>query len=214
MRWAVCAFVSLVVCSRGATLYAQDRSVALRRLKVAERGPNLVVSGSFTDVFDEERASELSSGVATTLLIRAYVYREGRAAPVVFSAASVRVVYDLWEEVYLLQVRDARGEANFRRGTRADALKDATALDEFPVALLSEIPEGVNHSVAFVVEVNPVSAELLTEVRRWLSRPRERNVALSASFFGSFVSVFMNPKLDEADRTLRFKSQPFYRRRR
>jgi hypothetical protein len=212
VAWLVIA--GLVVWLVPAPLLADDRSVPTRRLEVAERGLNLVVSGSFTDVFDEELVRELSSGVVTTIVVRAYTYREGRSSPTVFSAANMRIVYDLWEEVYLVETWDPRGETHFRRAARADALKDATTLEAFPVALLAEVPPGVNHVVAFVIEVNPVAAELLSEVRRWLTRPRERDLGRSASFFGSFVSVFMNPKIDEADRTLRFKSQVFYRRRR
>ena len=30
-------------------------------------------------------------------------------------------------------------------------------------------------------------------------------------FFGSFVSVFYNPKIADADRVLRLRSQPFFR---
>jgi hypothetical protein len=30
-------------------------------------------------------------------------------------------------------------------------------------------------------------------------------------FFGNFVSVFVHPKIAEADRLLKLRSQPFYR---
>jgi hypothetical protein len=49
-------------------------------------------------------------------------------------------------------------------------------------------------------------------MRRWLTRPAgSASLDRSTSFFGSFVSVFVNPKLPEADRVLRIRSQPFYR---
>ena len=73
-----------------------------------------------------------------------------------------------------------------------------------PLAVL--VPE-VEYFVGVEIEVNPVSPELLAQVRRWLVRP-----ALGgASFFGGFVSIFLNPKVAEADRTLSFRSQVFYR---
>ena len=68
-----------------------------------------------------------------------------------------------------------------------------------------------HYFVAMVVELNPVSPELAAEMRRWLSRPAGETLDSSSSFFGSFVSVFVNPKLGRADRVLRVRSQPFYR---
>jgi hypothetical protein len=59
-----------------------------------------------------------------------------------------------------------------------------------------------------------VSAELLAEMRRWLSRPASQSgIDISSSFFGSFVSIFVNPRFPEAERVLRVRSQPFVRGR-
>ena len=69
-----------------------------------------------------------------------------------------------------------------------------------------------HHYLAMVVELNPVSKELLAEMRRWLTRPAgSASIDRGSSFFGSFVSVFVNPRLPEAERVLRVRSQPFYR---
>jgi hypothetical protein len=62
-----------------------------------------------------------------------------------------------------------------------------------------------------VVELNPVSKETLAEVRRWLSQGNGGGLDRGGAFFGSFVSVFYNPKIADADRVLRIRSQPFYR---
>jgi len=48
-------------------------------------------------------------------------------------------------------------------------------------------------------------------VRRWLSQGTGGGLDRGGAFFGSFVSVFVNPKIAEADRVLRLRSQPFYR---
>jgi len=186
--------------------------VAARRLRFAEQGKQLVVSAAFTDLFDEDTLEELDSGFATTIVLRSYVYTKGQEQPVAFAAATVRIVYDLWEEVYLVQINDPRGERNARRATRAEALKEATTLAVFPVASLSQVAIGPIYQVAMIVELNPVSQEMLADVRRWLARPQGRDeVAGNSSFFGSFVSIFVNPKIEEAERTLKFRSQRFYR---
>jgi len=61
------------------------------------------------------------------------------------------------------------------------------------------------------VQLNPVDKRTLAEVRRWLSQGTGGGLDRGGVFFGSFVSVFVNPKIAEADRVLRLRSQPFYR---
>jgi hypothetical protein len=213
MRVRSAAFAVFLALGAGpAVAWAEEEDVEIRKLKFAERGKDLIVSGSFTDVFDETLLDELSSGFATTVVLRAYVYEKGTDLPVAFTAVTYRVVYDLWEEVYLIQIDDPAGQRELRRETRADALKDVTTLAELPVAALSNVAIGPHHFLGLIVEVNPVSQELLAEVRRWIARPQgSKDVAGNSSFFGSFVSVFVNPKIAEADRTLKFRSQAFYR---
>ena len=69
------------------------------------------------------------------------------------------------------------------------------------------VPEGTS----LTVQLNPVSKETLAEVRRWLSQGTGGGLDRGGVFFGSFVSVFVNPKIADADRVLRIRSQPFYR---
>jgi hypothetical protein len=193
-----------------------DAQVTLRRFGFAEKGRSLVISVSFTDAFDERLLAELGSGVATTVVLRAYVYPDGKdALPVAYTTATLRVVYDIWEEVYEVQIEDARGRRKFVEASQAEALKRVTTLAGFAVAPLAKLPIGDYFFVGMVVEVNPVSQELLAEVRRWLAKDadKQRNAGES-SFFGSFVSVFVNPKIPVSDRTLKLRSQAFYRTRR
>jgi hypothetical protein len=193
-----------------------DAEVTLRRFGFAEKGRSLVISVSFTDVFDERLLADLASGVATTVVLRAYVYPDGKdALPVAYTSATLRVVYDIWEEVYEVQIEDARGRRKFVEASQAEALKRVTTLAGFAVAPLARIPIGDYFFVGIVVEVNPVSQELLAEVRRWLARDADKSRAAGeSSFFGSFVSVFVNPKIPVADRTLKLRSQAFYRTKR
>jgi hypothetical protein len=206
MRAAALMLVGLLATSAHA-----QRGPEIRVLRFAERAGQLVMGGTFTDAFDRDLLEQLSSGFAQTVELRAYVYRAGEDTPVWFATAVYRAVYAHWDEVYAVRLRDPAGERNLQLATRADALKALTTLDDFPVAPLHAIEIGKHHFVGVVVEVNPVAPELLAEVRRWLARPRGAQVGGDASFFGSFVSVFVNPKLATSDRTLRFRSQDFYR---
>jgi hypothetical protein len=204
--------VLLGVFLMGEVAEAQDKSPAkLRRLTFAERGNTLVMAGSFTDVFDEAGLRELSSGFVTTVLLRAYVYEVGKDMPIWYTAATYRVSYDMWDEVYDIRMIDPAGARDLRVKSRADALKIVTVLDAFPVAPLSAIKIGPHYFVGVIIEINPVSPALLAEVRRWLSRPQGDPGTATPSLFGSFVTIFVNPKIDEADRVLRVRSYPIFR---
>jgi hypothetical protein len=75
------------------------------------------------------------------------------------------------------------------------------------------LPVDKVYVLKMVIELNPVSRETLAEVRRWLSQGTGGGLDRGGAFFGSFVSVFYNPKIADADRVLRIRSQPFYRPR-
>lgn len=206
--------VATLLAAPGRARGDDDGDVVRRKFGFAEKGKLFVVSVSITDVFDYALLQELDSGVATTLVVRAYVYKDGEdPLPLAFSVATLRVVYDLWEEVYLVQIDDLRGRQKFVERTQADALKRITQLVQFPVAQLTRVPIGDVCFIGLIVEVNPVSEALLAEVRRWLAKgdaDRQR-LGSDSSFFGSFVSIFVNPKIPVADRVLKLRSQPFYR---
>jgi hypothetical protein len=73
------------------------------------------------------------------------------------------------------------------------------------------LPTGQLFVLKLVAELNPVSKETLAEVRRWLSQGNGGGLDRGGTLFGSFVSVFYNPKIADADRVMRIRSQPFYR---
>jgi len=79
------------------------------------------------------------------------------------------------------------------------------------IAELSSIAFDTEYQVAIIAELNPVSPQTLAEVRKWLSDGAGNGLDRGGSFFGSFVSVFVNLKVPAADRVLRIRSQPFFR---
>lgn len=215
MRWRATAAALAVCAALVATTEvadAQSRKVSIKRMGFHERGKNLTLTTSFTQIFDTKSYKKLSSGFVSTVVARIYVYKKGTELPVAFTLLRGRIVYDLWDEVYVVRIDGPLGRSNKRFKRRADALRAITELRRLPVAPLSKIPRGPHHFVGIVVELNPISRALLAEVRRWLTRkPGKTTLDRTSNFFGSFVSVFVNPKLPEADRVLRLRSQPFYR---
>jgi len=183
-----------------------------QRMAFAERGGQLVVDASFAKVFDAAAARRLDSGIPQTLVMRLYIYRKSKELPVSLVIRRVHVVFDLWEEAYVVRDEGPTGVLRRKYSRREDLIRSITTLHRFPVSALRNIRVGPHHFLAAVVELNPVSAESLAEMRRWLTKPSgEAKLDTSSSFFGSFVSIFVNPKLRGADRVLSLRSQPFYR---
>lgn len=190
----------------------------LQKMRFVERGDDLVVSisppGGIGKLFDAATYEALGSGIESTVVIRIQITPQDSDDPVSEQLIKRSVVYDVWDEVYTLQLEDrtnSRQPLKIKVKRKSDALKWLTAIEDLPVARLEVLPLEKVFVLKMVVELNPVSKETLAEVRRWLSQGNGGGLDRGGAFFGSFVSVFYNPKIAEADRVLRIRSQPFYR---
>jgi hypothetical protein len=205
-----------VVALVAATLFPRpgraDDEVVYKRGRFYE-GADLSVSVGFREMFDRRLKSRLKDGFVVTVVMRVYLYRKEGGKPVGFAARTLKAVYDLWKERYLLQMQDHRGKRYVRLRDQKQVVDRLTSLWRFPIARIGQIRPKTQYFIAVIAEVNPISEELLAEVRRWLRNPHggHRRVG-SESFFGSFVSIFVNNKIRRAEKTFRLRSQPFYRR--
>ncbi len=191
--------------------FADDDTPELQRMKFVERSDNLFVSTALTKLFDSSSYDALDTGIPSTVVVRLWVFPKDSTEPVGFQLLQRTIWYDLWDEVYMLRLDDPAGRRTLKVKYRAEALKILTALDDIPCARLADLPYETVYSLGMEVELNPVSKETLAEVRRWLSQGNGGGLDRGGGFFGSFVSVFVNPKIAEADRILRLRSQTFYR---
>lgn len=201
----------LVIALCASIAYADDDKPEVHKLRFIERGPNLTISANPTPLaklFDGAAYEALKSGFTSTVVIRIWIYPKGSTDPVAFVLLQRQVLYNLWDEVFELRL-DGRPPIKEKR--QSEALKKLVALDDVPVAKLVNLPYEQVYLLAMQVELNPVSKETLAEVRRWLSQGQGGGLDRGGAFFGSFVSVFVNPKIPDADRVLRIRSQPFYR---
>jgi hypothetical protein len=119
------------------------------------------------------------------------------------------IVYDLWDEKFRVRRFEAGGKMEtLVAASASEAIALATALTAFPIVPLDRLEPGVTYRLSVRADLNPISQELLADVRRWLARPSARSrMGSGESFFGSFVSVFVNPRIDESERQLRLVSQ-------
>jgi len=215
MRAIVCV-AALLVAFAGRPALADDddeERPVFQKMRFIERGDRLYTSVSISKLFDREAYEALHSGFTSTVVVRMWVYPKESTSPVAYQLIQRQVLYNVWDEVYELRFDDPGGRRVFKEKRKAEALKLLTSIDDIPIARLADLPIGDMFLLAMEVELNPVSKETLAQVRRWLSQGTGGGLDRGGAFFGSFVSVFVNPKIAEADRVLRIRSQPFYRPR-
>ena len=167
----------------------------------------LRASFSYRDVIDKPMADKLASGLPTVIAMRAYVLREGEANPVALAVRTCRVVYDLWDEVYRLKISSPGGERDSAALNLEGVLRQCAEGRDLPVADRALLAAGKPHFLGVIVEVNPVSPQMLAQMRQWVSRPAgSTGIGPGDALFGSFVGLFVR-QLGNADRTLRFRTQ-------
>lgn len=211
-RPAITAVVITLLALSAGPARAEDPP-EVQKMRFVERGSYLHVTGSLSKLFDRAAYEALDSGFTSTIVVRLWIYPRNSTDPLAFNLIQRQVLYNLWDEVYELRFDDPGGRKTFQERRKSEALKRLSSLDDLPVARLADLPYGEVFLLAMEVELNPVSKETLAQVRRWLSQGTGGGLDRGGAFFGSFVSVFVNPKIAEADRALRIRSQPFYRPR-
>ncbi len=169
----------------------------------------LRASFSFRDVADHDIATKLSSGLPSVLVMRAYVFEDGRAEPIALAARTCSVVYDLWDEVYRLKITDPAGERNAAAINTEGVIRRCAEAQDFPIVTRALLRRGKSHFLGVIAEVNPISTTMLQQLRQWISRPTgATGLTAGDALFGSFVGLFVR-QIGTADRTLLFRTQAF-----
>jgi hypothetical protein len=183
-----------------------------RQSGIEVKNGQVTVSVGLQDLFGPAERQHLSSGFATRVLIRAAIQDESTGEPIALALQRSEIVYDIWDERF--EVRSTRGLGAEQRAvvpTADEAIGRATVLVDFPLAEAKRLRPDGRYVVVLRGDLNPISEDLLVEVRRWLVQPArgERSLGAGDSFFGSFVSIFVNPRIEDSERQVRFVSQPF-----
>lgn len=190
---------------------AQAQSpVPMRQMLVSWSGHLPALSFSIGGFLDKSLVAKLKSGLPQTIVTRIYAYPEHGGPPITVSAHSCRVVYDLWDGSYRVQVRTERRD-QARTVRKLDDV--ATACFDVKQLVLGadttfERYRGKRIYFAVLVELNPLSQDTVHRIRRWLAKTGDSKLSGDA-FFGSFVSIFVSRKMGSAERTQVFRSRTF-----
>lgn len=164
---------------------------------------------SFRDVVDAEISKKLQSGLPTVLTMRGYVFPEAGGDPIALTAKSCRIVYDLWDEVFRIQLTQPGGQSSAVAVNVEGVLRNCGEAKKMPLAARALMGDKARYFVAVLVEVNPVSPEMLDRIKKWVTRPAGGSaIGPGDSLFGSFVGLFV-AKVGDADKKLAFRTQAF-----
>lgn len=188
---------------------ASPASLPIRASAVGLDRTSVVLGVVYRDALDARLTARLTNGLPTVVALRGYVFREGEAAPIALTAKTCRVVYDLWEEVFRLQILQPGRTIETTALNVEGVLRQCGEAQRLLLADRSQMREGARHFVAAIVEVNPMSPETLETIRRWVTRPSTSTaIGPGDSLFGSFVGLFVT-RVRTAERRIAFRTPSF-----
>jgi hypothetical protein len=201
------ALVAVLALGEPRPARAQETTLPARRLGVSFASGPPTVTFSARDLASRAVRRKLQSGLPQTLIMRVYAYRDGSTTGAIAVAPiACRVVYDLWDEVYRLEVQTDAADRSEIVSTIDAVLERCLTARRMPVGTSRDYRTGSRIYFATLVELNPLSPDTVQRIRRWLARPSGGRLGEEA-FFGSFVSLFVNRRIGDAERTVRFRSQ-------
>jgi len=212
-RAALFALALAALLARAETARAEPpktpASLPSRNAVVALEGKQAVISVPFRDVVDAEIEKKLSSGLPTVIVLRAWVFREGGAEPIALTAKTCRVVYDLWDEIFRLQITQPGGLVDTVAVNIEGVLRQCAEARRLRLIERSQLDDAGRYFAAALVEVNPISQETQDRIKRWVTRPSgSAAIGPGDSLFGSFVGLFV-ARIGDADRKVAFRTQAF-----
>jgi hypothetical protein len=206
MKRILCAALVVLLCWQ-AVAWAEDLVHQRTMGIVFERGvPTIYFSAR--DLIDDAAYKKLDSGLPQRITVQHFVYGPMRDEPIAAGGHSCKIVYDLWQAVYRVDHEVIGGvTTNLALRTRAEVIERCLVMRGFPLGQPSDYNRAHNIYVASLIQLNPLSTSTVARIRRWLARPRSESNVETKSFFGSFVSLFVNDRIGSSERVLRLRSQ-------
>jgi hypothetical protein len=162
----------------------------------------------FRDVLDANIRNKLSRGLPTTIVLTATIQKAGSNEPLSSTTQTCRITWHVWEEAYYVEiVRPGSSQARWtttlegvlRRCAEAHRLLAGDATQVSPTAQLY---------ARGTIQINPVSAEVLQQLKRWVMRPSSTGTAAPGdALFSTFAGLFMQ-RIGDAEHELRFFTRP------
>lgn len=206
---SLAAILTLLGTARAEEPLKTPSQLTQRTATVALEKKTVVMSVAFRDAVDAAISKKLLSGLPTTIAMRGYVFKESGGDPVALAARSCKIVYDLWDEVFRITITQSGGVTTTVAVNVEGVLRNCAEAKKVPIIERASMKDGTKYFVATMVEVNPVSADMLDRIKRWVTRPNgSTSLSSSDSLFGSFVGLFVT-RIQSADKRVVFRTQAF-----
>jgi hypothetical protein len=162
---------------------------------------------SFRDLVDESLQNKLSRGLPTTIVLTATVSRAGSNRPLSTTAQTCKVTWHVWEEAYLVEVMRPGSTRQSWTTTTEGVIRRCTEVHHLLAGDAAQITPGVPMVAAGKIQVNPVSAELLQKIKRWVMRPSATGTAAPGdALFSTFTGLFLQ-RIGDAERQQKFTTR-------
>jgi hypothetical protein len=172
-------------------------------------GNRIMLTAAAHNLADADVRRRLRSGLTTTLRMQIWLreFETGTVRGGWWSIARAR--WDLWDETLTVTIQTLSGE---RTQTYPDIDSFLRAFGELKRRTLAR-DVALNETLYQVhlrIEVNPLSADKLALMRRWLASPGTANFLdpMGSGLFGSFVRLFDNLKPGRAERVVESTGHP------
>jgi len=162
---------------------------------------------SFRDLVDDSLQNKLSRGLPTTIVLTATISRAGNNRPLSTTAQTCKVTWHVWEEAYLVEVMRPGSTRQSWTTTTEGVIRRCTEVHHLLAGDGAQIPPGVALVAAGKIQVNPVSAELLQKIKRWVMRPSATGTAAPGdALFSTFTGLFLQ-RIGDAERQQKFTTR-------
>ncbi|MCC6900724.1 MAG: hypothetical protein IT377_17215 [Polyangiaceae bacterium] len=162
---------------------------------------------SFRDIVDTEIRKKLSRGLPTTIVLTGTVHQVGSKDPVSTTAQTCKITWHVWDEVYLVEITRPGGSKSSAAISVDGVIRRCADARRLPIGTSTQVTVGASIYVTARVQVNPVSAEILNKIKRWVSRPTGTATAAPGdALFSTFTGLFLQ-RIGEAERELKFTTK-------
>jgi hypothetical protein len=194
-----------------ATAHAEDGPPPLRWGKrtlasiTTERAVR--VSVSLRDLVAAPVSERLSNGLLHTLTLRVALHDESDGRVVAASVRTCRVRFDLWDEVFRVQI-EALGDARNLAFLALDGVaRQCAELKDFAIPLRAPLVSGRSYFVSVRADVNPADPEMIEHLRRWVTGTSPKQPG-GETLFGSVLGLFVRD-FAKSERTIVFRGAAF-----
>jgi hypothetical protein len=155
-------------------------------------------------------AAQLRNGLTHRLRYTLVLHAEGESQPLLTDVLTTELVYDLWDEVFVVtQTQGGRiRRVRFKTEERARNVLERPKFRALAWGTPRDADKRLTADVH--VEVNPVSQEVLDRTRQLLAPPPgDSETGATRSFLGNVVRLFINESHSSAP-PLSYRARPFH----